>query len=526
MPDLRLTRLDVRHAQLHGAADLPLHCSAAARQLEAQSAATLPPHTLMQRAGLAVAQLALAVAPHARRIEVIAGPGNNGGDGFEAGLHLHRWGKPVRLWWTGDAARQPADAAAARLRAVAAGVQIEHTNTLPADLSPWQREDTLLIDALLGRGLRSATTGVMAAWITAMQQARAPVLAVDLPSGLPADSGALEAGAACVSARWTLALLSLAPGLFTAQGRDHTGEVWWDDLGTSPLTMTPDAWLERGAALAQAAAPRRHAQHKGSFGDVWVVGGAAGMGGAALLAGRAALHSGAGRVYVCPLDLQALRLDVTQPELMWATALPAPEALAQATVVAGCGGGHAIADVLPTLLNHSGRLVLDADALNAIAADTALATVLIERSRQGRPTVLTPHPLEAARLLGRSTATIQADRLGAAQALADRYGAAVVLKGSGSVVAAPGVTPSINSSGNSALATPGSGDVLAGCLGALWARTGASDLIKAQQAARAACYLHGWVAQSRHPHGEALPAASLATALADGLEQWQGAPSR
>jgi hydroxyethylthiazole kinase-like uncharacterized protein yjeF len=480
----------------------------------------------MRHAGRAVARLAQAVAPHARRIEVIAGPGNNGGDGFEAALHGHSRAA-VRVWWLGTVERQPADAQASRQAAQAAGVEICRLDaaTLPALAAALGRSDEppLLIDALLGRGLSRPADGLFAAVIDTVNRHARQVLAVDLPSGLNGDTGHWPPGAAVVRADWTLALLGLAPGLFTGDGRDAAGEVWWHDLGASAPADSAVAWLEQGAAQAALIAPRRHAQHKGSFGDVWVVGGDVSMAGAAWLAGRAALQCGAGRVYLDLLDPSAQATDPLQPELMLGARADAAR-LAAATVVAGCGGGAAIVARLPELIAHAGRLVLDADALNAVSADAALIAAVAQRATRGLATVLTPHPLEAARLLGVTLAEVQRDRLLAARQLVERYQVVVVLKGSGTVVAAPGGLPSINTSGSAALATPGSGDVLAGALGALWSRAHGglsaphdSAVDTARRAALTACHLHGQVAQSMSPRAEALPAGELAAGLGRAL---------
>ncbi|MES2098598.1 MAG: NAD(P)H-hydrate dehydratase, partial [Pseudomonadota bacterium] len=301
-----------------------------------------------------------------------------------------------------------------------------------------------------------------------------PVLGVDLPSGLHPTTGQ-PLGADCVSATHTLALLALKPGPFTGAGRDHAGMVWLDGLGVEASADVPSAWLSGMTASMR----RRHAQHKGSFGDVAVVGGAPGMGGAALLAARAAHAAGAGRVYVDLLDRSSTLapVDAIRPELMfradWLHA--SAETLARTTIVCGCGGGDAVRTPLPRLLSLARRLVLDADALNALAADTALMTLLRARRPRGLATVLTPHPLEAARLLACTTDEVQTDRLRAAQELADRLGCVIVLKGSGSVIAAPGQTPRINSTGNAALATAGTGDVLAGWLGGRWTQQASGD---------------------------------------------------
>ncbi|MDB5963607.1 MAG: hypothetical protein JWQ72_107 [Polaromonas sp.] len=492
----------------------PLYSVAATRGIERAAAAGLPAHTLMQRAGLSVARLALALAPHAQRIWVACGPGNNGGDGFEAAMHLHRWGKTVVLTWTGAAlpgTALPPDAQASRARALAAGLQV--APEAPDDFD-------LCIDALLGIGATLAPgrpgSALMTQWLDTMQASGRPRLCVDIPTGLNADTGqpagqdatksiaggARPSGAAGL---FTLSLLTLKPGLFTAGGRDAAGEVWFDDLGMTPATAQPCAWLLEAAGAAPAGrAGAPHASHKGSFGDVAVLGGASSaqghMAGAALLAARAALHAGAGRVFVALAGDASLTLDVVQPELMFRH----PEALdpKQQVIVCGCGGGQAVAPFLPRLLSAAARLVLDADALNAIAADPGLQTLLALRQGRGHATVLTPHPLEAARLLGLTAAQVQADRLQVAAELVRRFGCVTVLKGSGSIIAGPAELPAINASGNALLATAGTGDVLAGMVGAALARG-----LPAFDAACAAVSAHGlladrWLAR-------AAPSASL-----------------
>jgi hydroxyethylthiazole kinase-like uncharacterized protein yjeF len=493
----------------------PLHGTAGTRALEAHALSQSPPHALMAHAGLATARLALAVRPHARRITVWAGPGNNGGDGLVAARHLHRLGLQVRVCHLADAARLPADAADALRQACEAGLS-------PEPQAPGLDDADLVIDALLGIGATRPPQGPIAAAIAAMAGQPAPVLAIDLPSGLHADTGT-RLGDLAVEARWTLSLLTLKPGLFTAQGRDCAGEVWFDDLGAGGgPPCPPDAWL--GAALSppEGGFPeRRHAQHKGSFGDVLVVGGAPGMGGAAALAAQAALAAGAGRVYLAALDDSA-STPTALPEVMlrhrpWEVD---PPLLQRATVVCGCGGGHEVAQALPAVLRHAGRLVLDADGLNAVAADTALQALLRERAGRGGATIITPHPLEAARLLGCSTAAVQADRLSAVRRLADSFGVTALIKGSGTVVAAPQQAPWINSSGNAGLAAPGSGDVLAGWIGGLWsARAHATDA--AWLSACSAVWLHGRAAD--RACGDATPRLPLrAGALIDRMVQALG----
>ena len=469
----------------------PLHDTRATRQHEATAIIAAGPHVLMQRAGLAVAQLGLALAPHARTVWIACGPGNNGGDGLEASMHLQQWGKQPVVQWLGDATRLLPDAAASLQRARNAGVIF---TTTPPTLGP----QDLCIDALLGPGGR-APAGAVADCITAIERCRATVLAIDLPTGLCADTGTRHDHA--VHADHTLSLLTLKPGLFTGHGRDLAGRVWFDDLGAGADAAQATAWL----AGPPPPSVRAHASHKGSYGDVAVIGGAPGMRGAAVLAATAALHAGAGRVYISPLGDDSASGVTTWPELMWRTpdALPLP-ALA---VACGCGGGTLVGPVLPRVLTEARQLVLDADALNAVAQDPALQTQLRLRCARAQPTVLTPHPLEAARLLGRSTAEVQSDRLAAARQLAEHFGAVVVLKGSGSIIAAPGQCTRINPTGNPRLATAGTGDVLAGMVAAQFA-AGASAL----EAACAAAFRHG-AAADRWPAHQALTASALAQAI-------------
>lgn len=466
----------------------------ATRRIEQAAQANLCAHTLMQRAGLAVARLALAIAPHAQRIWLACGSGNNGGDGLEAALHLQRWGKTPIVTWLGNPSQAPPDAAASYQRALQAGVVF-------ADQPP--SDCDLCIDALLGIGLTArAPQGRLAHWIDLINASHSPVLAVDLPSGLQADSG--HAAPHCVTARHTLSLLALKPGLFTAHGRDACGTVWLDALTDSDdamaesLLIAPTAWLA-GTPKRPA---RRHASHKGSYGDVAVVGGAPGMTGAALLAASSALHAGAGRVFVGLLDGSGLNVDTQQPELMFRPV----DALdfKALTVVCGCGGGDAIRAPLPAILSTASRLVLDADALNAIAHDSQLQALLSARAARLPATVLTPHPLEAARLLGSTVAQVQQDRLAAALHLAQRFSCTVVLKGSGTITAAPGQTPFINPTGNARLASAGTGDVLAGMLGA-----GLAGGLSAFEAACLAVYRHG-LAADYWPVGSTLVAGALA----------------
>ena len=447
----------------------PLFDVAHTRQLEAKQPVSPDGMRLMHTAGLALAKFTLAVTPHAKVIWIACGPGNNGGDGLIAATHLRQWGKEPIVTIAHDPGKSPPDAQDAWQRAQTAGVQCQQEMPAQFDVG---------IDALFGIGTLRPISSTYENWVERLNDAAAHTIAVDLPSGLEADTG--TTAKIHVRADYTLSLLTLKPGLFTAHGRDAGGEIWFNDLGVNPH-FAPQAWLGAPPMLSL----RTHASHKGSYGDVAIVGGAAGMTGAAWLAGSSALHAGAGRIFVCLLDPQVQSPTPDMPELMvrtigdmdWSTK----------AVVAGCGGGDAIAEVLPKLMREARTLVLDADALNQLALHPEWTEWLTQRS--SGTTAMTPHPLEAARLLGITVSEVQANRLKAAQLLAERYQCAVALKGSGTVIAFPGELATINPTGNARLASAGTGDVLAGMVGAYFAQG-----LDASQATRAAVYRHGLAA--------------------------------
>ena len=478
-------------------AQWPLHSIAQTQDTERQAQMALPAHTLMQRAGLATAQLALAIAPHAQKIWIACGPGNNGGDGLEAAIHLRAWGKQPIVTWLGQDGHNPIDAQRAWQRAQAAGVIFAGDRPDQFDLA---------VDALLGIGARRAPEGKMAQWLQALQTTTAQVLCVDVPTGLSADTGEWLSTTPSHhnnAQRHTLSLLTLKPGLFTAEGRDAAGHVWFNDL-SADTPHAPTAWLLQNSPSPMT---RLHSSHKGSYGDVSVLGGALGMSGAAVLAGLAALHGGAGRVFLGLMDTSAHHaVTAAHPPLMVRT--PTDLNPQTSTVVCGCGGGDALHPLLPHVLSSSQRLVLDADALNATARDTSLQILLKKRSTRKKPTVLTPHPLEAARLLNCTVQDIQKNRLHAAQQLADMFQCVAVLKGSGSITASPNHPPVINASGNALLATAGTGDVLAGLIGAYIARH--DDVFKATCHA---VFAHGQVANAWPPDDLPLDAALLAASV-------------
>ena len=260
--------------QIDGIHDEPLHDSAATRSLERAAAACLPAHSLMTRAGQSVARLTLALAPHANHVWVACGPGNNGGDGLIAATWLHQHSQAAGLGLTisitlaGDLLHLPRDAAHAWKLAQAAGVRLSKHPPTHFDFA---------IDALLGIGATRPMTGDLAAQWHRLAQATAPVLSVDVPSGLEADTGALLSAIPPAphpaGPRFTLSLLTLKPGLFTAQGRDCAGEVWFDNLGVAAVARAPASARLRGQPPAGSKTAPRHATHKGSHGEVLVLGG-------------------------------------------------------------------------------------------------------------------------------------------------------------------------------------------------------------------------------------------------------------
>jgi len=483
----------------------PIYGRDGVRALEALLQAKNPV-PLMQQAGLATAQLAMAVAPHAQRIWVAAGPGNNGGDGLEAAFHLHQWGKNVSASLMGSVDAMPADARAAWQRAHTAGVPI--FQGLPNDGLKGLEPNDLIIDALLGIGAKRPLQDTMLSWVKATNQSLAMVLAVDAPTGLDADSGVLLGqgqDAQCIKANHTLTFIAAKPGLFMGHGRDVCGHIWLAHLGWTSTASgpAPAAWLNQETSRPT----KTHASHKGSYGDVAVIGGEAdvhgmGMTGAAVLAATSALNAGAGRVILSLLSGQAsskAEADLMQRD--WQSLN-----LERLHVVCGCGGGISVKQVLPAVLQRSMQLVLDADGLNAVSQDLQLQALLQQRA-QSQATVLTPHPLEAARLLNTHTQEVQNNRLAAAQNLMDMFHCTVILKGSGTVIASPGQTPRINHSGNGRLAVGGTGDVLAGLVGARMAQG-----YTAFEAACTAVAQHGQVAD-HWPDEQALTASGLAMLL-------------
>jgi hydroxyethylthiazole kinase-like uncharacterized protein yjeF len=459
------------------------------RQIEQAAFQQIPPGTLMQRAGLATANAALGlltVAPHLATILVLAGPGNNGGDALEAAAQLADAGASVMVRLCADPERLPADARQALSRARQSAVVF--LDSVPV------RHWSLVIDGLFGIGLVRAIDGATADLIRTINRLALNVLAIDVPSGLDADHGTLV-GDVAIRATTTITFIGDKPGLHTRAGRDQAGIVLVDMLGID-AALYPASTLElSGPALFKSAMqPRSHDSHKGSYGDVMIVGGADGMTGATILAARSALHAGAGKVHATFIGAVPA-YDALHPELMCRSAIGVDFGKAVLVVGPGLGTSAAAAALLLGLLQSGRPLVLDADALNLLATDPALQQRIAAYTA---PVLVTPHPLEAARLLGCTVEQVQADRTAAAAALATRLQAIVILKGSGSLIARPDGHMAINPSGNPALASGGTGDVLAGLCGALLAQGW-----PAWEAATGATWLHGHAADVlvRDGHG-------------------------
>lgn len=454
----------------------PLYTSTQIRAIERQHGST----GLMARAGLAAAQLACELVQDGHPILVLAGPGNNGGDALVAARHLkQRWHR-VDVVFIGTPERLPPDA-----RAALDAWRADGGTMLPG--IPRDRVYGLVIDGLFGIGLARPLDGECARLIEQANTLPCPRLALDVPSGLCADTGRVLGTA--LRADHTLTFLGAKPGLYTLQGPDHAGRVHLSDLGVDVATLSDaQGWLV--SAPPTLPAPRRHHSHKGSYGAVGVIGGNTAMTGAALLAARAALLAGAGRVYAGLLAEHVPAVDAGQPELMLRTPRTLFDLDHLDVLVVGPGmgrSGHA-ETALQRALHYPATVVLDADGLALLAEHAQLHKDLLQRSHGA---VLTPHPGEAAVLLGCSTTEVQDDRLAAATRIAREYHAITVLKGCGSITATPDGRWFVNASGNAGLASAGMGDVLSGLIAALIAQG-----MPLLEAALLGVHLHGAAADS------------------------------
>ena len=418
-------------------------------------------YTLMTRAGQAALEAARERFPQAARWQVVCGSGNNGGDGYVVARLAAEQGIAVSVLAMSPPDGLSGDAATAYMDFAALGGAVARFE------GSLDEEADLLIDGLLGSGLERDVEGQYAAVVEAMNCHRAPIVALDIPSGLHGDSGKVLGTA--VAADLTVTFVGLKCGLFLDSGPELAGDLRYAglDIPDDCRNRQPVAMRRLDGDRFRHALPRRRrSSHKGDFGHVLVVGGGPGMAGAVRLCGEAALRTGAGLVSIATHSQNAGLITTGRPELM-CHAVESAEALepllARATVVAvgpGLGKTDWSQSVLDAALDSGLRAVVDADALNILAG----------KDIRRNDWILTPHPGEAARLLGMGTADIQADRIGAVRQVQSRYGGVTVLKGSGTLVSGRDDVPWLCSAGNPGMATAGMGDVLTGIIAALLAQ--------------------------------------------------------
>lgn len=484
---------------------LPLYSAAQVRELDARLiAAGMPGFELMSRAAHAIWRALRRSWPDAGVLTVLAGRGNNAGDGYLVAALALCAGWRVQVLAVGDAAQLQGDAALARDQALAAGVEVQ----------PWSECAELqgvVLDALLGTGLQGAVREPYAQAIRLLNVSGLPVLAVDIPSGLCADTGQVLGVA--VRAQLTVTLIGLKLGLYTGQSADYRGELQFDDLQADAALVAAQAFTAQ--RLAQVRLPqlpsRSHGVHKGQLGHVLVVGGDRGFAGAGLLAAQSALRAGAGLVSLATRSEHLPAAQARLPEVMAAGVASANQLLALGAnasnwvIGPGLGQGAWGRSLLSAAAVSQVAQVWDADALNLLAQGLVQLPM---------GAVLTPHPGEAARLLGISTAEVQADRPAAARTLAVRYQAVCVLKGAGSLVAAPDGGLWLCERGHPAMAGAGLGDVLAGFLGALLAQG-----LAALPAAQLAVYLHAVAGERLAQQGRGLAASDLCAVIRELLQE-------
>ncbi len=446
----------------------------------------IPGIHLMDRAGCAAFEKMRTCWPDARRVAVLCGTGNNGGDGYVLARRAREAGLQVSLYQVGDESRIRGDAKLARELMERLGVAPE----------PWRGQSLsdfdLLVDGLLGTGLQGESVSEpWAGAIAALNGSGVPILALDIPSGLSADTGS-PLGVA-IRARVTMTFIGYKQGLFTGEGPDHCGEVFLDRLGVPREVYEQVPSAAHLLTDREPFPPRRRTAHKGDFGHLLIVGGDGGMSGAVRLAGEAALRVGAGLVSIATCPAHAASLNLSRPELM-CHGIENPRMLSPLldradVVVIGPGLGRERwgRSLLERVLTSELPLVVDADGLNLLAEAP---------SRCGE-WVLTPHPGEAARLLGKSTEWIQRDRFTAARWIQERFDGVCVLKGAGTLILGPEGAPAVCAAGNPGMASGGMGDVLSGIIGALMAQ-GMSPL----EAARQGVLVHAMAADRASAEGE------------------------
>jgi hydroxyethylthiazole kinase-like uncharacterized protein yjeF len=482
-----------------------LYSAAQVRELDARLiAAGTPGLELMQRAAQATWRALRRRWPEARELTVLAGHGNNAGDGYLIAELAERGGWQVEVLAVTDPTRLQGDAAAACQQARERGV----------DISAWRgtlAPSGVIVDALLGTGLGGEVREPYAAAIEAINRSERPVVSVDLPSGLCADTG--QALGCAVKADLTVTFIGLKLGLFTGQAPDLVGELVFDALQAESAVVERQPFSARRLTpgTLPLPAPRKLTSHKGQFGRVLVVGGDHGTGGATLLSTECALRAGAGMVSLATRPEHVAAALVRLPEVMTTGVSSANQLLTlieQASVIAvgpGLGQGSWGHSLLSIVACSDKPQVWDADALNRLASGAVALPA---------GAVITPHPGEAARLLDISTRQVEADRAAAAQALASRYAAVCVLKGSGSLIAHPDGRLALCNHGHPAMATAGLGDVLTGLIAALLAQH-----MTPFDAACLGVWLHACAGEQQGRHGRGLAASDLIPAIRQMLEE-------
>jgi NAD(P)H-hydrate epimerase len=468
---------------------LPLFDRNAARALDRRATALLggDAYVLMQRAGQAAWQHLLQHWPSAQRISVVCGPGNNGGDGYVLARLAHRSGRKVGVLHLAEHVPRTPLAQRACTEYVASGGRIElFPEALP--------QGDVVVDALFGIGLSRAADATAAALIDAINMQVAPVFSLDVPSGLDSDLG--SAPGKVVRATATLQFIARHAGLHSGEALEQVGLLDLDRLEVPEEafdSMVPCATLLTSEALSGWLLPRRRNSHKGESGRALCIGGDHGHGGAIALCAEAALRSGAGLLDVATRETHVPVLLARRPEAMAHAVESGADLqplLAQAGAIAigpGLGQGEWARAMLRLALAAGKPLVIDADALNLVAAEPCVLA----------DAILTPHPGEAARLLGTDNASVQLDRFAAAREIAQRYDAVTVLKGAGTIVCAPGGIPRVIDAGNPGMAVGGMGDVLTGVMVAL--RAGG---MSAFDAASAGALLHSLAGDAAAGEGE------------------------
>ena len=483
---------------------LQVYSAAQVRELDARLiAAGTPGYELMQRAAHASWRVLRQQWPQAAGVTVLAGRGNNAGDGYLIAALAQRAGWQVKVLAVGDPAQLQGDAQQAHAEALASGVSIQSWT----DCAPLHG---VLVDALLGTGLQGSVREPYAQVIRLANVSDLPILAVDIPSGLCADSGC-ELGVS-IRASLTVTFVGLKLGLFTGVGPDRIGRLEFAELQADPQVRGAVAVVAERLAAGSLTKlpPRRRTTHKGQLGHLLVVGGDRGFAGAALLAAESALRAGAGLVSLATRGEHITAVLARRPELMCASIASAnqlcPLVDAANVLVVGPGLGQAAwgRSLLSAAANGQQVQVWDADALNLLAAGQIVLPA---------DAVLTPHPGEAARLLGCSTSQVQSDRPAAARELAQRYQAVIVLKGAGTLIASPQGQLAVCSNGHPAMAGAGFGDVLAGVIGALLAQG-----LPSYAAACLAVWLHARAGEQLASYGRGMAASDLLPAIREQLE--------